>query len=416
MYTKPKFIRSVLLALTTISTAISVNAQLPSSSLSDIHTKLMVLDTHLDTPILLEQADFNIMHEHGYAHDFSQVDVPRMNRGGLDGGFWVIYTAQGPVTKQGFKSARDTALLRALAIHKMIAQNPDTFALATQASDAREILSENKKIVYVSMENAYPLGEDLSLLETFYKLGLRMVGPVHFKNNQFGDSSTDPDGQQWHGISPLGKELVKEANRLGIILDGSHAHDDLVEAMIELSETPIILSHTGTKHVYDHPRNIDDALLKKLVKSGGVLHVNAYGGYLTELPDDPERNSAYKALREQFGDVLGLDSNQLKQYKAARRSIDLEHPAVRATFADYMDHFLHILKVAGPKHVGVGADWDGGGGVAEMMDVAALPLITERLIKEGYSEQDLADIWGNNVLRLLDQAKAYADQLKQNNN
>ena len=399
--------------LCALAVAASCSPAFAAADAAKLHDSLVVMDTHLDTPALLVQPGFDIMHSHTFADDFSQVDVPRMNSGGLDGGFWVIYTPQGPVTEAGFKSSRDTALLRAMAIHKMVAANPDTFALATEPEDAKAIAEQGKKIVYVSMENAYPLGEDLSLLDTFYKMGLRMVGPVHFKNNQFGDSSTDPDGQQYGGLSPLGKELVKKANELGIILDGSHAHDDLLEDMIELSKTPVILSHSGTKTIYDHPRNVDDSLLKKLVESGGVIHVNAYSSYLKELPQDPQRGKAYGELFRQMGNIAQMSEAKIAALKAKRKQIDMEHPAVRATFEDYMEHFLHILEVAGPKHTGVGADWDGGGGVETMMDVAALPKITERLLAEGYTEEDLADIWGNNVLRLLQQAKDYAQSLKE---
>ncbi len=399
--------------LCALAVAASCSPAFAMADAAKLHDSLVVMDTHLDTPALLVQPGFDIMHSHTFADDFSQVDVPRMNSGGLDGGFWVIYTPQGPVTEAGFKSSRDTALLRAMAIHKMVAANPDTFALATEPEDAKAIAEQGKKIVYVSMENAYPLGEDLSLLDTFYKMGLRMVGPVHFKNNQFGDSSTDPDGQQYGGLSPLGKELVKKANELGIILDGSHAHDDLLEDMIELSKTPVILSHSGTKTIYDHPRNVNDSLLKKLVESGGVIHVNAYSSYLKELPQDPERGKAYGKLFRQMGNIAQMSEAEIAALKAKRKQIDMEHPAVRATFEDYMEHFLHILEIAGPKHTGVGADWDGGGGVETMMDVAALPKITERLLAEGYTEEDLADIWGNNVLRLLQQAKDYAQSLKE---
>ena len=410
-------VKSMKLSAIAFSLSISsmcVCAQSPAneSKTQAFHKSMVVMDTHLDTPALLVQPGFDIMHAHTVDGDFSQVDVPRMDAGGLDGGFWVIYTSQGPVTDEGFKSARDTALLRTMAIHKMVEANPDTFALATNPGDAKAITDEGKKIVYISMENAYPLGEDLSLLETFYKMGLRMVGPVHFKNNQFGDSSTDPNGQQYGGLSPLGEKLVKKANELGIILDGSHAHDELLEDMIRLSKTPVILSHSGTKSVYDHPRNIDDELLKKLVESGGVIHVNAYGSYLTELPSDPERKKAYGELFKQMGNIAEMTAEEVTALKLKRKQIDMEHPAVRATFEDYMAHFLHILKIAGPKHTGVGADWDGGGGVERMMDVAALPLITERLLAEGYTEEDLADIWGNNVLRLLSQAQDYAEFLK----
>ena len=197
-----------------------------------------------------------------------------------------------------------------------------------------------------------------------------------------------------------------------MILDASHAHDDVLKDMIALSKTPVILSHSGTKAVYDHPRNVDDPLLKKLVASGGVIHVNAYSSYLKELPNDPERGKAYGELFKQMGNMAEMTAEEIAALKAKRKQIDMEHPAVRATFEDYMEHFLHILKVAGPQHTGVGADWDGGGGVDNMMDVAALPKITGRLLAEGYSEKDLADIWGNNALRLLQQAKDYAESLK----
>lgn len=372
-----------------------------------IQRKLVTLDTHLDTPAHLVRPGFDIMERHTYGHDFSQVDVPRMQEGALDGGFWVLYTPQGPLTTEGYQQSRDTVLLRVLAVRTMVTEHPETFALALEPDDASEIKKAGKHIVYMSMENSYPLGTDMSLLETFYKFGLRMAGPVHFKNNQLGDSSTDPEGVKWGGLSPLGETFVSEANRLGIVLDGSHAHDETVKDMIKLSKTPIILSHTGVKAIYDHPRNIDDDLLKQLAESGGVIQMNAYSDYLTALPENPERKEAYKGLMAMV--KQGADHKDLLE---KRREIEHEHPAVKASFDVYMKHFLHALAVVGPKHVGIGADWDGGGGVDDMMDVVNLPMITQRLLEEGYTEEDLADIWSGNALRVLQQAQDYAASLK----
>lgn len=374
-----------------------------------IQRQLITLDSHLDTPANLVVPGFDIMARHAYDYDFTQVDVPRMRDGALDGGFWAIYTAQGPLTPEAYAKNRDTALLRALAIHTMVSAHPSIFAFATEAQDAAKIKAQGKHIVYMSMENAYPLGVDLSLLESFYKLGLRMVGPVHFKNNQFGDSSTDPEGTKWDGLSPLGEQLVSEANRLGILLDGSHAHDATVRDMLRLSKTPIILSHTGVKAIYDHPRNVDDSLLKQVVAAGGVIQMNAYSSYLEALPANPERKEAFKALMALYTADNDGSAAHHEKILAKRRELEGKYPEVKSTFNVYMKHFMHALKIAGPEHVGIGADWDGGGGVENMMDIVNLPLITQRLLEEGYSKTDLANIWGLNALRILKQAKDYAD-------
>lgn len=377
-----------------------------------LHERLLTLDSHLDTPAVLERPGFDIMARHSADADYAQVDVPRMREGALDGGFWVIYTRQGPLTPEAYEDARDSALMRAVAIQKMVAANPETFALATGPEDAERIASDGKIVVYQSIENAYPLGEDLSLLETFYKLGVRMVGPVHFANNQFSDSSTDPDGTVHGGLSDLGKDLVREANRLGMIVDASHAHDLALDDMLEVSATPIILSHSGAKAIYDHPRNVDDARLKAVAEGGGVIQMNAFGGYLTELKQSEERQAAYRELWQDW-DALGPDAGG-EAYQAVlerRRQIDAEYPADMAEFADYMDHFLHVLWLVGADHVGVGADWDGGGGVIGMNDAAAVPAITARLLEEGYSEEDLAKIWGGNMLRLLGEVQAHAEAM-----
>src|SRR5258708_26867576 len=182
-----------------------------------------------------------------------------MGKGGVDGGFFGIYTPQGPRTPEGFAAARNAALKRAVAIREMVVRHFDKFELALRADAAARIAASGKRIVFISIENSYPLGKDLTLLKTFYDLDVRMIGPVHFTNNDLADSSTDPKGPEWHGLSPLGKELVVEANRLGMILDASHASDDVFDQMLALSTTPIILSHSGVRAIFNHPRNIDDS-------------------------------------------------------------------------------------------------------------------------------------------------------------
>jgi membrane dipeptidase len=368
-----------------------------------LHQKLICLDTHLDTPASLARPGWDMMQRHARDMDFTQVDYPRMVEGGLDGGFFAIYMPQGPLTPEGMMAARDAALLRAAEIREMVAAHPGKFELAFTAEDAPRIAAQKKIIVYQSIENSYPLGEDITLLRSFYRLGVRMVGFIHFKNNQFGDSATDKP--QWNGLSPKGRELAALANDLGMVLDASHASDAVFDQMMELSRSPIILSHSGCRAVHGHPRNIDDARIKKLAAAGSTIQINSYNSYLVDVPPNPERDKARGALMQKMRNMGELTPSQrtalMRDTASGIKALDARYPEPRATLDTYMQHVTHALDLVGPEHVGVGCDWDGGGGVAGMDDVASIPKITERLVKLGYSESQLANFWGGNALRVL---------------
>jgi membrane dipeptidase len=380
----------------------------PAAMAADAPQHMLMLDTHLDTPMNFARPGWDIMDEHSVETDLSQVDYPRMVKGGLDGGFFAIYTPQGPRTPQGLAAARDAGLKRAVEIHEMVARHSDVFALALRAGDAARIAASGKRVVFMSMENGYPLGKDLTLLKTFYDLGVRMAGPVHFTNNDLADSATDPKGPEWHGLSPLGKQFVAEANRLGIILDASHASDDVFDQMLELSAAPIVLSHSGVRAVFNHPRNIDDARIARLAAAGGVIQVNSYSDYLVDTPVIPARETAMRALGVKYGPFRLLAGEKLKSYMAERHAVEAQYPLPKATMDDLMAQLLHALKLAGPDHVGIGLDWDGGGGVTGMEDVAGIPAISQRLLAAGYTQADLAKIWGGNVLRVMRAVEAKA--------
>lgn len=383
-------------------------AQAVPKKVVQLHQKLLTLDSHLDTPASLDLPGWSIDEEHGVHLDYTQVDLPRMKKGGLDGGFWAIYTSQGPLTVEGFRKARDFALLRGVSIREMVAADPANFALALEAKDAAPIAAAGKRVVYMSIENAYPLDEDVSLLQTFYDMGVRVVGFAHFAHNQFADSSTDPSKKpRFGGLSPLGKQLLSEMNRLGVVPDASHSSDQVLDDLLALSTTPVLLTHSGCKAVYDHPRNIDDAHLKALAAKGGVIQMNAFGTYLKASKPNPERQKAMGALFASMREGAKVSAETRAQLLAKRQEIDRLYPDTdRATFDDFMAHMLHALKVVGPDHVGIGADWDGGGGVVGMEDVLDLPKITDALLKAGYSEADVAKIWSGNVLRVLAAAEA----------
>jgi membrane dipeptidase len=369
-----------------------------------IHEKLIALDTHLDTPASFSMPGWDIMDRHVQADDGTQVDYPRMVEGGLDGGFFAVFTSAQPVTPEGDRAARDMAIIRATEIHEMVAKHGDKFALATEADDAARIAGQGKRIVFISMENSQPVEADLSLMKTFYDLGVRMMGPAHFKTNDLADSATD--APKWNGLSDKGKAFVAEANRLGIILDASHSSDAVFDQMLALSTTPIVLSHSGVKAVHDHPRNLDDARLKALAAKGGVIQILAFSAYMVDQPKIPERDAAMTALYREAGSPRRMTPERRKAFQVKRAAIEAQYPVPQASFETFMAHLEHAIKVAGVDHVGVGLDMDGGGGVAGLEDVSLNWKITERLLKDGHSAADCAKVWSGNVLRVMHAVEA----------
>ena len=338
--------------------------------------------------------------------DGSQVDYPRMVEGGLDGGLFAVYTPQNARTTEGRAQARDAALKRAVEIHEMVAAHPAQFVLVTTPAEARKVVAAGKRFVFISMENGVPFGLDLSLMQTFYDLGVRVMGPVHFLNNDLGDSSTDPKGPEWHGLSPEGKEFVAMANKMGILIDQSHSSDDVLDQMLALSKAPIILTHTGCKAIYNHPRNIDDAHLKALAAHGGVIQINAYNAYMIDIPKNAERDAAMAALQAKYGGTRSRAPGAEAAAAVELKAIEAKYPTPHATFDDFMKHLLHAIQVAGIDHVGIGPDMDGGGGLVGLEDISSYPKITQALLKAGYSEADIQKVWSGNALRVMAQAQA----------
>ncbi len=367
-----------------------------------LHASLLTLDTHLDAPASLAFPGWSIAVAHDVRADFTQVDLPRMKAGNLSGGFWAIYTPQGPLDPVSTRAARDYAVNRAVQIHEMVAANAGAFAFADKAADAARIVGAGKRVVFVSIENAWPLGDDPTLLQVFYKLGVRLSGFAHFRTNQFADSATD--AAKWGGLSPAGIALLAEMNRLGVVPDLSHSSDKALDDALRLSKTPLVLSHSGCRAIFDHPRNIDDAHLRALAAQGGVIQINSV--YVKAETHDAARDAAMKTLGERFPEHASLTPAQYAQALKERREINRLHPEQgRATFEDVIANLLHALKVAGVDHVGIGLDWDGGGGAEGLEDIRYLPRITEALRKAGYSDADIAKIWSGNVLRVLKAAE-----------
>jgi membrane dipeptidase len=404
----------LLQASASADTRVNPAGPVVSGATRALHEQLLTLDTHLDTPANFAIVGWNIADRHEPRRDGSQVDLPRLVDGGLDGGFWAIYTSQGPRNPAADRAARDFAFARAIAIREVVAANAKQLELARSADDAAQIAARHKRVVYLSIENSYPLEADLSLLETFYRIGVRLVGLAHFTNNDLADSATDPKGPEWHGLSEKGRALVREANRLGIVLDASHSSDDVLDQLLVLSKTPVLLSHSGVKGVFDHPRNIDDRRLRALAAAGGVIQINFLSDYLIKTPKIPEREAALAALRA-TATAHTLTLTEREALIAQKHEIERRWPIPRATFEDAFAHLLYAIRVAGIDHVGIGADFDGGGGVLGFEDARDYPKITARLLEEGFSREDIQKVWSGNVLRVLRaaEAEARAEQLGQ---
>jgi membrane dipeptidase len=364
------------------------------------HEEMLVIDTHLDIAARFDSGDWDFAERHWFEWDNSQVDLPRMIEGGLDGGFFVIYTAQGDLNPAAYAEARSAALVRAAAIRRVIGENRDRMGLALTADDAERLHREGKRIAFMSIENSWPLGEDLTLLQTFHRLGVRMAGPVHSRNNQLADSTTDT--ARWNGLSPLGRNWVSEMNRLGMLIDGSHSSDAAFDQMLQLSRVPIVLSHSGPRAIYDHKRNLDDERMRRLARAGGVMFMNT----IFLAPDD--RSDVRNNIEERQGNWHRLTPAERRRTVADRVARDAQQPFTNATFDLFMRSMLHAIRVMGVDHVGLGADWDGGGGVQGMEDITFLPRVTERLRREGFSDRDIAKVMGGNLIRVMRQAQAFA--------
>lgn len=372
-----------------------------ASSPASLHERIITLDTHLDTPANLGRPGWSFADRHRFADNITQVDLPRMKEGGLDGGFFVIYTEQGPLTPEGYAAAKAHAWRRAAWIRSMVRENAREMELAFTPADARRIAKARKRIVFQSIENSYPLGTSVTALRDFYETGVRMAGPVHNGDNQFADAA-NKGNRTWGGLSPLGRDWVTEANRLGILIDLSHASNDTFDQVLAQSRAPVILSHSGPRALYDHPRNLDDARIKALAAKGGVIFVNSV--FLAPFDSRPERDAIGNERIE------ATSPREQREMGAAHASIEGTSPFNPVSFDRFMESLLYTLKLVGPDHVGIGMDWDGGGGLIGMPDVSGLPRITAALKQAGYSDADVEKIWSGNLLRVMEQAQAKADR------
>lgn len=361
-----------------------------------LHRRLFTLDAHLDTPVHFGRPGWDFGARHDSAHEIAQLDLPRMADGNLDGGFFVIYTEQGPLTPEGYAAARAHALARSALIDATLARHAGRIGIATDADEARRLGAAGRLVALKSIENSYPLGESVDLLADFWRQGVRLAGIVHSSNNQFADSSTDKP--HWGGLSPLGREWVREMNRLGMVIDASHASDAALDQMLALSSAPLLLSHSSSRTSFDHPRNLDDERIRKVAAGGGAICASTI--YLGALRMGEERAMLFDRIEH----MEKMTPSQQASLSARWRALDATEPMWGTSFDAYIASVLHLIAVAGIDHVCMGADFDGGGGFPGLEDVSALPRITARLKAAGLADRDLEKLWSANLLRVMQAA------------
>jgi membrane dipeptidase len=372
-----------------------------------LHHSIFTLDTHCDTPMLLARYDVGERHEKGQGTQ----DLPRMKEGGLSASCFAVYIGQGARTPEGYALAKSRALAMFGHLENMFEKYADLCEQAYTPADMKRIAATDKRAILLTMENGYSIGLDLGNIDEYYAKGARMMGLVHSRNNDICDSSTDAAVRAGNdnGLTEFGSAAVKRMNELGIVIDVSHASDKTFFDVLAQSSTPIMASHSSARAVCGSPRNLNDEQLLALKKNGGVIQLCILSDYIKEREIDPEQRRLQEDLEARIEAFGGWEALREKpggeEFIKEWRVFKAKFGAPIATVKDAVDHIDHIVKLIGIDYVGIGTDFDGGGGLVDCADVTELPNITIELVRRGYSNKDIKKIWGENALRVFENAQ-----------
>jgi membrane dipeptidase len=443
-----------VLALGIVGTAAAPRAQQDLVARARaIHDRIITLDTHDDIDPQTFTADCNYT-----MRLTTQVNLPKMKAGGLDVAFFVVYVGQGDLTPAGYEGAYRAAVAKFDAIHRLTEQiAPKEIELALTSADVPRIAKSGKKVAVIGVENGWPIGTDLTRIKEFHDRGGRYMSLAHNGHNQLADSHTGEAGNEWKwgGLSPLGREAIREMNRLGMMVDVSHPSKASILQAIGLSRAPVIASHSSVRRLANQTRNMDDEMLMAMKTNGGVVQINAVADFIKT--DPKERAPAIAALRDEFGLSNGrgtgpgrgaappappafrcpvegsaaasdagrggrgrgaagpetLTPDRRAEFERRMAQIDRQYPAAgRATVKDYVDHIDYAVKLIGIDHVGIASDFDGGGGVDGWNSAAETFNVTLELVRRGYSDDQIAKIWSGNLLRVWSEVEKVAKSMQ----
>ena len=395
-----------------------------------VHAEVITIDTHCDINVS------NFTEETNYTQRLNtQVDIPKMKEGGLDVAWFIVYTGQGELNEEGYAKAKENAYSKFEAIANLTSQfAPEDIELARSSQEVFDIVDRGKLVAMIGVENAYPIGTDLSEVERYHELGARYISLAHNGHSQFSDSNTGEGDDVWlhDGLSELGVQMVAEMNRLGIMIDISHPSKEAIKDMVSLSKAPIIASHSSARALCDHSRNLDDEQLMWIKENGGVVQTVAFSSYL-----NTEKHNAYSSylsdIETSIKDSLQieipprrswsqLDDSQIQEaldnYRKVRGiaseiAANDENAPEAVSVKDFVDHIDYMVELIGIDHVGISSDFDGGGGIHGWRDASETENVTRELLERGYAEEDIKKLWGLNLLRVLDEVQAVAQKLQE---
>jgi membrane dipeptidase len=380
-----------------------------------IHDRAVAIDTHVDIP---GERYATPELDPGVDHPSLRCDLAKMEQGGVDGVFLAVFVGQrGGLDDEGFTRAHQRALLLFEAIHRLPAMYPERCALVRSTGELPEVLASGRRAIMIGIENGYPVGDDLANLARFHALGARYITLAHTGHNQICDSS-GPEEPLHDGLSKFGEEVVAEMNRLGIMIDVSHISEKSFRDVLETTAAPVIASHSGCHARRAHDRNLTDEQLRALAENGGTIQIVALGHYLKEKP--AEMDAAVADLRKELALPSGEERQKMtpaerealvprfEEYR--RRRAELEETLGGPSIEDLLDHIEHAVKIAGIDHVGIGTDFDGGGGIPGFQTHAEAREITRRLVERGFSEEEIQKIWGGNLLRVWGEVERLAER------
>lgn len=393
-----------------------------------LHETVITVDTHVDINTI------NFTSERNYTTDLpTQVTLPKMEEGGLDVAWFIVYTGQDTLSEEGYAAAYENAIDKFEAIHRLVNEYaPDRIELAVNSEQVRDIQARGKKVAMIGVENAYPIGTDLSRIKEFYDRGARYMSLSHNGHSQFCDSNTGERDDVWlyNGLSDLGRQAIAEMNKWGIMIDLSHPSKVSNMQTMALSKAPVIASHSSARAMNDVSRNLDDEELLALKENGGVVQTVAFRSYV-----DSEKHAQWQAAADElfdakaselgferlsWGEIRSLEAEARDAYMTTYRALQTEVRAEMAenenygvSVSDFIDHLDYMVELIGIDHVGISSDFDGGGGVHGWDNAAETFSITLELVHRGYSDEEIDKLWGGNLLRVLDEVEAIAAQLQQ---